>query len=215
MQPESPLFGKHNTDKIATEVLNEAEEQELSMRTSQALEHPDAIERSQVDTLAQEKNFLECLDLDLGINRWETIRNHRESRIDPTVKAKLFQPHDKAESEQHPGVEFATSVVGFDLKHIYKDADDEVTGQLLLFKLDHGDADMTAEDLKLGTNCRFGAFIREGNVQPFAIETALGRRDGGPKRMHLYNLDPEQDTEEHTAVRDEIRMFLQQRQQET
>jgi hypothetical protein len=73
---------------------------------------------------------------------------------------------------------------------------------------------VTAKELELGTNCRFGAFIREGNVQPFAIETALGRRDGGPERMHLYNLDPEQDGEEHTAVRDEIRMFLQQRQQD-
>ncbi|PSO43335.1 hypothetical protein BRC19_00900 [Candidatus Saccharibacteria bacterium QS_5_54_17] len=215
MQPENPLFGKHNTDKIATEVLNEAEEQELSKKTSQALEHPDAIEQFKVDVSAQERNFLECLELELlstnSGNTAETITTGETPPLDAKAEAKLFQPHDKAESAWHPGVEFATSVIGFDLKQTFKNTDDEneKTDHLLLFKLDHADADMTAKDLELGTNCRFGAFIREGNVQPFTIEKI------GAELMQFIYLDPEQYGEEHTAVRDEIRMFLQRRQQDS
>jgi hypothetical protein len=222
MQPESPLFGKHNTDKIATEALNEAEEQELSMKTRQVLEHPDAIEQSEINHSASEKNFLDYLDMSLSMNTGktgETIKS-RGASLDLKAKAKLFEPHDKTKSEQYPGVEFTTSVIGFDLEHRYKnfhdykEPHDRVTGQLLLFKLDDVDTKMTAKDLELGTNCRFGAFIREGKVQPFAIEMTEDEVEGERERMQLNYLDPEQDGEEHTAVRDEIRTFLQQRQQD-
>jgi hypothetical protein len=225
MQPESPLFEKHNTDKIATEALNEAEEQELSMKTRQVLEHPDAIEQSKIGHFASEKNFLDYLDLSLSMNTGktgETIKSRGVS-MDLKAEAKLFQPHDKAASEQYPGVEFTTSVIGFDLEHryknphlehTYKNPHDKKTGQLLLFKLDDVDTKMTAKDLEFGTNCRFGAFIREGKVQPFAIEMIEDEVDGERERMQLNYLDPEQDGEEHTAVRDEIRTFLQQRQQD-
>ena len=217
MQPESPLFEKRNTDRIHGEALNEAQEQELSKKTRQALEYPDAMEQSELIGLIAENEFLENLNTHLNVDNGEMITIGRLSSLDPRAEAKLFQPHDKAESEQHPGVEFATSVIGLDVKHRYRDPYDKNkdTGQLLLFKLDHGDADMTAKDLELGTNCRFGAFIREGNVQPFAIEMIEDDRGGEKERMQLNYLDPEQDGEEHTAVRDEIKMFLQQRQQET
>ena len=217
MQPESRLFEKRNTDRIHGEVLHEAQEQELSKKTFQALEHPDAIEQSELIGLIAENEFLENLNTHLNVDNGEMITIVRVSSLDPRAEAKLFQPHDKTESAQHPGVEFATSVIGFDVKHRYKDPDNKHnnTGQLLLFKLDHADADMTAKDLKLGTNCRFGAFIREGNVQPFAIDMIEDGRGGGRKRIQLNHLDPEQDGEEYTAVRDEIRMFLQQRQQDT
>ncbi|PSO43596.1 hypothetical protein BRC20_01040 [Candidatus Saccharibacteria bacterium QS_8_54_8] len=217
MQPESPLFEKRNTDRIHGEALNEAQEQELSKKTRQALEYPDAMEQSELIGLIAENEFLENLNSHLNVDNGEMVTIGRLSSLDPRAEAKLFQPHDKAESEQHPGVEFATSVIGFDVKSKFKNTDNKInnTGQLLLFKLDHGDADMTAKDLELGTNCRFGAFVREGNVQPFTMEMVPDDRYRGEVRMQLEYLDPEQDGEEHTAVRDEIRMFLQQRQQET
>lgn len=238
MNPESPLFHQHNVDRIASEAFEEAENRELASNLSEILQTPDAVEHIAVDSiLADKDNLFSSLNNQLLLEKGRSLTYGSQQ---PPAEVKLFKPHEKTTSDQFPGVEFTTSVVGLDLfKAGFKFTEaPQPVSQMLLFKLYHGETLETAKDLQLDINCKFGATVQDGEIRPLKLEMASNERveqrlerpdpteesgtaidaqvvKGGGESLKIRFLDREEDAEEHVALMDEVKLFVQQRQANT
>ena len=157
------------------------------------------------------------------------------------AEIKLFAPHERAVSEQQPGVEFASSFIAMDMYRAYgvdKSEGQEPLGQMLLLKLGHADEPLTAKNLQLGVNAVFGAYVEDGQIKPFRMEmkthqpelqrlersdptsengVSVDARVVGPQynRLEISLIDQGQEPDVYQGMLDEIDTFLASRRQVT
>lgn len=180
MQPDSPLFQFHNPDEIASRALRAETIKETVLELQQALLNPTLVEKYSMGILqnGEKNNLLSKLDTALKYNFGLLLSANSGIASRFPTEAKVFEPYESTTSELHPGVEFTTSVIAFDLyggddnsaKYNDDDSKPEPKGSLLLFKLGSSEQSPTASDLKLGVNCVFGAVVRDDKIQPFMLK---------------------------------------------
>ncbi len=172
MSPEDALFSHHNLDRIADEALNHQEANERVSRLEEVLDSPDKVEELIVDWSGDSTNPIHMINSELSKSRRFTLGESSEvkgSSAKKPAQVKIFKPHEIVDSEQHPGVQFVTSVIALDMfEHVINDS--QKVGKLIFFKLDHAENDLTSTNLELGVNFQFGVFLEEGKVKPFKLE---------------------------------------------
>lgn len=196
MKPnESPLFNYYNADEIASKALRAEAEKETYEALISILSSPDSTEEYRVGTMVINGDGLHNSDInqiDNALMRGHRLTvNHRVDRhFRSTSKAKIYDSFEVATSEDYPGIEFATSVVAFDLyDYESRSESDETDKQLILFRLSSTEQQATAFDLELGVNCVFGAIIQNGQIKPFMLERA-------PSEQVVSRLERNDPTEE-------------------
>lgn len=196
MKPnESPLFNYYDTNEIASQALRAEETQRTYESLSHALLNPDKVEEYEVSILTKGVGMhnSDIQQIDKAIRKEHSLATGRsigDGVLVDTSKAKIYEPFEKATSEDYPGIEFTTSVVAFDLyDHDLRTESSEADNQLILFRLSSTEQPATASDLELGVNCVFGAIIQRGQIKPFMLKRA-------PSEQVVSRLERNDPTEE-------------------